>query len=201
MERYTNLDTVLDRVWRRLERAADDSGAAFRTPAFGTVQGNRPHLRTVVLRVAARAERRLAFHTDRRSQKVEDIRASARVAWHVWDADTSEQVRLCGTATVHTDDAVADALWADQDPRSLDVYVRPAPPGTPIDHPDEGIDPADAGEAVTRDDVASGRSHFAVVRTAIDDIDWLHLHPEGHYRARFEYDADAEAFDGTWIVP
>jgi hypothetical protein len=49
--------------------------------------------------------------------------------------------------------------------------------------------------------VADGRPHFAVVRTVIDEIDWLHLHPEGHYRAHYRFEADQEQFAGTWIVP
>jgi len=201
MTRFDDLDTVHTRVWRRLSEAAAEPGHPYRTLTFGTTQDDTPRLRTVVLRKVHRPARRLAFHSHRRAQKIDDIRATGRIAWQGWDPETAEQVRLGGTATVHTDDDVADAMWADQDPRSLDVYVRPAPPGTPIDNPDEGIDPTVAGDPVTRDDVAPGRSHFAVVRTVIDELDWLHLHPEGHARARFEYDPDAEGVDGTWIVP
>ena len=201
MDRFDELDTVHSRVWRRLSEAAGEPGHPYRTLTFGTTQDGTPRLRTVVLRQVNRAARRLAFHSDRRAQKIHDIRATGRVAWQGWDPETAEQVRLAGTATVHTDDPVADAMWADQTPASLDVYVRPAAPGTPIDDQGEGVDPSVAEGPVTQADVEAGRPHFAVVRTVIDEIDWLHLHPEGHVRARFAYDADAEAFDGTWIVP
>ena len=52
---------------------------------------------------------------------------------------------------------------------------------------------------LTREDVADGRSRFAVVRAVVERIDWLHTHPEGHYRALFEWNDDA--FDGNWVVP
>jgi len=201
MERFEELDTVRARVWRRLSEAAGEPGHPYRTLTFGTTQDDIPRLRTVVLRQVGRAARRLAFHSDRRAQKIDDIRAAGRIAWQGWDPDTAEQVRLGGTATVHTDDAVADAMWAEQNPSSLDVYVRPAAPGTPVDDPDEGVDPSVAEEPVAQADVEAGRPHFAVVRTVIDKIDWLHLHPKGHVRARFVYDPGAGAFDGTWIVP
>lgn len=201
MDRFDELDTVQSRVWRRLSEAAGEPGHPYRTLTFGTAQDDTPRLRTVVLRQVHRPARRLAFHSDRRTQKIDDIRATGRIAWQGWDPETAEQVRLSGTATVHTDDAVADAMWADQDPASLALYVRPAAPGTPIDTPDEGVDPSVAEAPVTQADVEPGRPYFAVVRTVIDEIDWLHLHPKGHVRARFEYDPDAEAFDGTWIVP
>jgi pyridoxine/pyridoxamine 5'-phosphate oxidase len=201
MERYTSLETVLSRVWRRLERAAEESSRPFRTLAFGTARDGQAHLRTVVLRMAAREKRRLAFHTDRRAQKVEDVRAHDRIAWHGWDPESSEQVRLHGAATVHTDDDVADAMWTDQSPRSLAVYPRPTAPGTPLDTPDDGLQASVQEEPITREDVAAGRPYFAVVRTVIDEIDWLHLHPEGHYRARFRFDPDRQRFEGTWVVP
>jgi len=201
MKRYDDLDTVQARVWRRLSTAAAEPGHPYRTLTFGTTKDDTPRLRTVVLRQVHRPARRLAFHSDRRAQKIDDVRATGRIAWQGWDPETAEQVRLGGTATIHTDDAVADAMWADQDPGSLDVYVSPAAPGTPINDPDEGIDPSVAEGPVTRAEVESGRSHFAVVRTVIDEIDWLHLHPEGHVRARFEYEPEAEGSEGTWIAP
>lgn len=196
-----DLDTVRDRVWQRIERAAEDSRSPFRILTFGTVQGDQPHLRSVVLRSAARGDRRLSFHSDRRAGKVEDIRAHDRIAWHGWDPDTSEQIRLRGTATVHTDDAVADEMWDAQEPSALALYPRPPAPGTPLGGPDDGLQASVKEEPITREDVAEGRQYFAVIRTVVDEINWLHLHPEGHYRARFRFNPDRQAFEGNWIVP
>jgi pyridoxine/pyridoxamine 5'-phosphate oxidase len=201
MDRYTDLNTVFDRVWRRLERAADASDHPFHTPTFGTVQDGQPHLRTVVLREADARERALAFHTNRHSQKVADLEAGSRIAWHGWDAETREQVRLRGTATVHTDDAVADTMWESQPPRSLAVYPQTEPPGTSLDAPGDGLRASVQERPIRREDVEAGRPHFAVVRTVIDEIDWLHLHPEGHYRAQFQLGPDQQRPNGTWVVP
>lgn len=201
MERLTDLDDVLDRVWTQFDAAADDPGHPFRLLTFGTAQDNAPQLRTVVLRETDLDARRLAFHSDRRAQKIADIRANNRVSWVGWTPETSEQVRLHGTATVHTDDEVADAMWAAEDPASLGLYVRSEPPGTPLDRPGDGRRAVATNEDITRADVADGREHFAVVRTVIDEVDWLHLHREGHYRARFQRDREEQAFKGTWIVP
>jgi hypothetical protein len=201
MERLTNLDDVLDRVWHRLERAAEKPGHPFRTLTLGTAREDAPHVRTVIVRDTDRDARRLAFHTDRRTRKVEDIRDSDRIAWHGWTPDTREQLRLQGTATVHCDDEVADALWAAERPSSLDVYVRDDEPGTPVDRPRDGRAEAVRNKTLTRADVAEGRPYFAAVRTVIDEIEWLHLHPEGHYRARFAFDATEERFEGNWILP
>jgi len=92
-------------------------------------------------------------------------------------------------------------MWEDQDPRSLKVHARHTASGTPVDAPKDGLVDAVQSESVTRDDVAEGRRHFAVVRTEVDGIDWLHLHPEGHYRARFRLTDDGEGREQTWVIP
>lgn len=200
MDPPTSLDSVLRHVWSRLEEAAENPGHVFRTLTFGTVGEDAPHLRTVVLRRADREVRVLAFHTNRYAQKVEDIRATGGVAWHGWDPDAREQVRLRGRATIHTDDDRADAMWAAEDPASLDVYVPTAKPGTSIEDPDAGRRSVPAAP-VTRADVAPGREQFAVIRTVIEEIDWLHLHPDGHARAQFTLESEGKGGEGTWVVP
>jgi len=202
MKRYTDLDEVYDRVWRELTAAADASDHPFRILTFGTASSDgAPHLRSVVTRLVDPSARALAFHTDRRAQKVEDLRTDARVAWHGWRPDTSEQVRLRGRATVHLDDDVAAKMWENQDPESLVVYARREASGTPVESPDDGLIDAVGSEPIGRDDVAEGRRHFAVVRTAVDLIDWLHLHPDGHYRARFRLGEEGKEREQTWLIP
>lgn len=201
MTRYTNLEAVLNHVWSEIEAAAKTPGHPYRFLTFGTVHEQAPDLRTVVLRRADEGARELQFHTDRRSRKVEALSHNDRVAWHGWDPDACQQIRLFGTGSVHLDDDVAMDLWEGQPPTSLTDYVRPSAPGTGLEEPGDGLRPVVKSEPITEDDVAEGQQNFAAVRTIVDRIEWLHLHPEGHYRARFEYDRTQEAFDGTWVVP
>jgi hypothetical protein len=202
MERYDDLDALLDHIWTYVETAADDSSHPFRTPTFGTAGMDRPNLRTVVLRQADADARLLGFHSDRRTQKIGEIRANDTVMWHGWDPERSEQLRLQGTATIHTNDAFASRMWQQGTPQELWLYARPKTPGVPTDTPESGIKAGveeKAFEDLTREDIADGRPYFAAVRTIVEEIHWLHLHPEGHYRARFKWDGNA--FDGTWVIP
>lgn len=201
MPRYTNLDAALNHVWDEIEAAAEAPDHAYRHLVFGTVHERAPDLRTVVLRRADEDARRLLFHTDRRTRKVEALRENDRIAWHGWDADAREQIRLYGTASVHLDDDVEMDLWETQSPDSLAMYVRSVAPGSPLDEPGDSLRPAVKSEPVTDDDVAESRQYFAAIQTVIDRIEWLHLHPDGRYRARFEYQPDQEAFEGSWVVP
>ena len=201
VDRITDLDALLDHVWTYVTEAGTNSQHPFRTPAFGTAGIDPPNLRTVVLRHADADDRTLAFHTDRRAGKVGQIRAHDRVAWHGWDPESSQQLLLHGSATVHTSDRVADEMWEAASPRELQLYMRPKTPGTPLDAPSDALDARVKSDDLTREDVAPGRKYFAAVRTVIDEIIFLHLHPEGHYRARFRYDDGADEWDGDWIVP
>jgi hypothetical protein len=199
MDRYTDLDALLDHIWTYVVAGANDREHPFYTPTFVTAL-DRPTARTVVVREASRADRMLAFHTDRRAHKVGEIRGNKRVAWHHWNAETREQLRLVGTATVDTSGPFADALWAEASPRQRLLYVKPKSPNTPADAPTSGLaDGVQALDDPTAEDVAAGRRFFAAVRTVIDEIAWLHLHPDGHYRARFRWQDDA--WRSTWIVP
>lgn len=201
MTRYTNLDAVQNHVWEEIEAAADTPEHAFRRLTFGTVHDRAPDLRTVVLREANAEDHVLQFHTDRRSRKVEALRENERVAWHGWNPEAREQIRMQATATVHLDDNVAMDLWASQPPDSLAVYVRPSAPGSTLDDPDDALRPDANTEPTSKDDVAAGRQNFAVIRTVIDRIEWLHLHPDGHYRARFTYRPERGDVDATWVAP
>lgn len=124
MEGLMTLEEVRTRVWRRMTTAAEEPGHAFRTLAFGTVQDNQPHLRTVTLRSVESEAHRLAFHSDRRAQKIDHLRSNGRVAWLGWDPETREQVRLRGAASVHVNDSVAESMWEAEDSSSLGVYAQ-----------------------------------------------------------------------------
>lgn len=201
MDRIPDLDALLDHIWTYVSEAETDSHHPFRTPAFGTAGIEPPNVRTVILRHVESADRTLAFHSDRRSGKIGQIRANDRIAWHCWDPESSQQLILYGSATVHTSDGWADRLWDAASPEELQLYMRPKTPGTPVDEPSDGLDERVTSGDLTREDVAPGRKYFAAIRTVIDEISFLHLHPDGHYRARFRYDDGAGDWEGDWVVP
>jgi len=201
MERWSHLDDVLDLVWTYVEQGSSDSKHPFRTPTFVTAGQDEPNVRTIVLREVDRNERRLAFHSDRRAKKIADIQANSRVAWHSWDPERSLQLRLSGRAHIHTQDSVARAMWNQESPASLDLYLKPTPPGTESGKPTDGLPSAAKNGPLTREDVQAGRQHFAVVRTVIDDIDALRLGRDIHQRAQFTWNPSLERFRGNWVIP
>ncbi len=190
--RHDDLDELLDHVWTYLQSAATDPSHPGRMPTFCS---DGPDARTVVVRHADRDERRMAFHTDTRSAKLDQLRRRPKVAWHHWNGDLKQQFRLYGRADLHLDDELADEIWKAQGEEGRSHYQKGEAPGTVVETPRSGH-PGRDGDA---EEVEDPRQYFGVVSTVVDRIDWLHLHPEGHYRAEFEW--TSQGFRGTWIVP
>lgn len=200
MKRYSNLDELLNHIWNVVEIGAQDPAHPYHTPTFGTVSSNGPSLRTVILRKVDTQERSLIFHSDSRAQKIKEIQNNSRVTWHFWSPESNEQLRLMGEASLHFDDELANEVWQSNHPKSLKIYVKPIAPGTEVDEPQSGLpEKVESAKLSNHDEVEAGRKYFAVVRTRIDEIDFLHLHKDGNYRAHFKWDHKGKT--SSWIIP
>ena len=153
------------KCWRtcgpRLAGGLKDRHSTFHTPTLVTSADGWPEPRTVVLRLADESTRTLGCHTRLDAAKAGQIRRSPRVAWHVYDRTLKLQVVLRGEATVSTDDDLAEARWRATGHGSRACYRR---------EPRSGVE-VSGWQASERGD---GRDRFAVVRSVIFEIDWLH---------------------------
>ncbi|MEM6489017.1 MAG: pyridoxamine 5'-phosphate oxidase family protein, partial [Pseudomonadota bacterium] len=185
-----DLNAMVAEAWRRLTRGAADKRSAFNTTTVGTMGAQGwPEMRTVVLRQADPSQRRLVFHTDRRSTKAGEIEADGRLSLLFWDPRAKLQLRVWGQARLLTEDPLVDDEWRRLAPGSRDIYRVPMTPGRLIDDPSvaEGTSDGD------------GRDVFAVVPVTVMRIDWLHLRAENHRRARF--DVGPDGWHGRWLAP
>lgn len=186
-----DLDATLAEAFRLLSRGVADRRSAFHTPSLATVgRDGLPELRTVVLRGFEPATRMLRFHTDRRAGKIAAIAANPSVAVHGYDAQAAIQLRLAGTATLHSDDAIADQAWAASLPASRTIYAVDPGPGSEIEAPA----PAPA-------DPAAGRAYFAVVLVRFNQLEFLSLHASGHRRSRYRWQGPVQTPQSAWLVP
>ncbi|RAL23114.1 hypothetical protein DL240_09535 [Lujinxingia litoralis] len=190
--RYTSLDEVLAHLWSYAARGARYRDNAMATPIFvSTAVEGGPSARTVVLREVEEG-RALLCHTDRRSRKVAELAEEPRSIWVTYDRQEHQQFQFIGRSSVHTDDDVADRMWAEESPDELVFYFKRSRPSEGAAGPTSAQD----FESVSEDEA---RGNFAVVRTEIEAIMWQHVHPEGEYRARFEWDGGR--WVGTWLIP
>lgn len=191
---YDDLDASFAEAWRLLAEGAALGRSGFHLPALATLGADgAPRLRTVVLRVADPETGTLRFHCDRRSDKAAEIAANPACALMAYDAAAKIQIRAEGRATLHTDDAVAEAAWAGSRAMSRVCYGAEPAPGTALP----------AGDAYTLPDetaaTAIGRPHFAAVLVRAARLDFLYLDRRGHRRAVWR--RDAEPWAGGWVAP
>jgi hypothetical protein len=189
---HDSLPATLARAFAMLSEGVTSRRGAAHSPALATIGlDGRPRLRTVVLREVDEAARTLRFHTDRRSEKVPEIEREPRVALHVYDQAAKFQMRVEGRASLHRDDAVADAAWAGSRAMSRACYGTVPAPGRPIG---EG----GAFRLPEPDELDAGRANFAAVVVTLERIETLHLAFTGHRRALFRFEG---TWGATWLVP
>ncbi len=191
---FDDLDACREALWRLLADGAERGRSGFHLPALATVDAEgRPRLRSVVLRAADAGSGTLRFHCDRRSDKAAELAARPACALQAYDADAKVQVRIEGTARLHTADAVAEAAWAEARAMSRVCYGTEPAPGTAL---------AEGGAYTLPDAEAAltlGRPHFAAVTVRAERLDFLYLDRRGHRRAGWRR---AEAgWTGTWLTP
>jgi hypothetical protein len=133
----------------------------------------------------------LRFHTDARSEKIRELGRDPRIAIQAYDPAQKVQIRIEGLASIHAEDAVADAAWAGSREFSRACYAIDPGPGTPIIAPDAYRLDGDAG--VT----GVGRPDFRAVLVTATSLEWLLLAHSGHRRAIF----DLRKGEGAWLAP
>ena len=180
----------LHEAFRLLANAVPDRRSPFHTPTVASLDDTgAPSLRTVVLRSFDAGARSLRFHTDCRSDKARGIARDGRVMMHFYDAALHIQIRVAGHATLHLDDAVADAAWAASRPSSRMCYAAPDASGAIVAAPPAAPQDSDIG-----------RPHFAAAVIGFHRLEWLWLAAAGHQRARYIWD-EAGHLSAEWIAP
>jgi pyridoxamine 5'-phosphate oxidase len=189
---YDDLAGSLEVAWALWSRGVADRRSPFHAPTCATIGlDGRPRARVVILRGCEPSVGMLRFHTDRRSDKFAEIGRDGRMALTGYDHGQKIQVRLEGRATLHTDDAHADAAWEGSRSFSRVCYgVQPGP----------GVGIANGGDFAlpsADEDIAAGRANFCAVRLQAETLEWLYLAHDGHRRARFDLAGGA----GGWLAP
>jgi hypothetical protein len=191
---HDDLQGTLAECWRMWSRGVADRRSPFHAPTVASIGlDGRPRARVAILRGCDPAGRVLRFHTDRRSSKFAELVADPRVALTAYDAGAKFQVRVEGRATLHTDDAAADAAWAGSRPFSRVCYGVDPAPGVEI------AQGADFALPAEDDEIAAGRANFCAVVIAVETMESLFLAQAGHRRARFAFrDGSTES---VWLTP
>ena len=184
--RLETLDAVEAAIWEQLALCVVDKSHPWRTPVLATIDGERADARTVVLREIDERQHALLIYTDERAGKVHQLLRQPHGTLVMWSPALGWQLRCRVRLVIEMSGLAASSRWARVrlSPAAQD-YLSPLPPGTTVGMP---APPPPPHDPVARD-------YFAVIEAAIDAIDWLDLHPDGHRRAIFD------ARGARWVQP
>ena len=183
-----DLPTVEKNCWEMLSVAVSDRKHPMRSMVVGSVSGSMAQIRTIVLRKVDIETRKIYFHTDIRSSKIEDIRRTGQLSWLAYDQTQRTQIRLCGTTTLHHGDDVAQTQWNLTPHHSRRNYLLPE--GSGKKHSEDFKTHQDklSDFSYTLEESEAGFKNFVVVITNVEKLDWYYAHHTGNRRAGFTYE-------------
>ena len=175
---FHDAEACYARVAGHLAVGVADPRHPFHWPAVATVDGDRPAVRTVVLRSFDPEARTATFHTDARSAKIDQLRRDPRVDMHAYDNLARLQIIIIASAELHHADDLSRAEWLGVTPKSRATYALPLPPGVviPADDPVAALEPVEDVDSVAYE-------NFTAVVCKVTEIEILELLPAGNRRA------------------
>jgi len=181
-----SLEEIWQAVKHELHRGALDAKHPFHWVNLGTVSGEFPSVRTVVLR---KVNENLHFFifTDYRSEKCSDLKVNPNATLHYYHPKKQVQIRIKAETKLHFQNEWAAEFWKTIPSHRRSEYTGAQAPGTPISNHKEGWMEVDS------------EHHFFTVLEFIPlEIEILQLRKEGHLRVLFSKGSD---WEGTWLVP
>jgi pyridoxamine 5'-phosphate oxidase len=196
---YTLTDLEKD-CWIRLLNGSLKGRDPLHNATIANTNIHGVNMRTVVLRKVNTAEKTIAFHTDIRSGKWNELQENNNVSWLFYDVAGRIQIRLAGKATLHKDDEIANEAWLKSNANSRKIYMGEIAPSKYSDLPTSGVPAAfeSADPSITESE--AGRKNFGTVITKVNWMEWLWLNSKGHRRAGFTY-ANNNDFKANWLMP
>lgn len=188
----SDLTEILQICWRHLDHGTKDRRSGFHHPVVSTVNAaGKPKSRVIILREADADKKILRFNADVRTLKWGEITRQRAVSLTFYDEPEKTQLRVEGSATLHTGDSTAKLAWDASQRMSRLGYCAMPGPGTAIASPEDFHLPQ------PDDDSSAGLANFGTIIVEVSSIEWLYLKVRGNRRALFDLDANT----AQWLVP
>lgn len=194
-----DLNAIEQDLWIRLLNGSLKASNPFHTGVLGTINGDFPELRTVVIRKINAAQKEIRFHTDIRSPKAKLLQDNPRISWLFYSEKNRMQYRMKGIATLNYKNEKTLEAWQCTSLNSRKCYLTTIAPGAEIHSPTESFPLWSQANHCGIEETEIAYSNFTVVETKIQEIDWLYLNHAGHRRVHINYAQDG--FKAQWINP
>ena len=187
---------ILKTEYKELQKATKHGKHEYHCFYFATVDNKTPKLRTVVLRALDKDNNTLSFHTDLRSNKVEEIQSNKNVSALFYDKKRRVQIRIRGKAQLDENSNKLKKIWSSMRPESKLCYMGPFAPGERLDQFQPNL-PNHNAQNITSQNNEKGYKNFCRVTIYLKNLDWLQLEHSGHRRIYFSFDKGSKP---VWIA-
>ena len=198
---YDDLDLTLKEILGLIQRGVKDRKSGFHNFVLATSSfDNKPDARTVVLRGFDSKKMEISFHSDLRSQKINQLIKNKNVCLVFYDEKKKIQLRIKGKTNINKSFHQA---WDKLTNWSKRCYLTKDPPGQESKHPSSGFPDEFAFDAPSLEQTKDGFKNFGQIRVSINQIEWLFLASQGHRRALFEVIESNGNYliEGKWLIP
>ena len=187
---------ILKNEFSALSEAVKTAKHEYHSFSFATLRLNKPEIRTVILREIDNQKNTIAFHSDIRSSKLDDIKMNNNVSALFYDKVRRIQLRINGEASIDKGSPKLKSSWDAMKPESKLCYMGPYAPSKELNSFLVNLPNHNAQNISSKSD-ALGYSRFCKITIKIKSMDWLHLKHTGHERLLFSFD---KKITSKWIA-
>lgn len=178
-------NNILQGIKNELVNGSSKKEHPYRFFTIGTQNGNTVRLRTVVLRKVF-PNFKLLFYTDKRSQKVADIKKQKKISILFYHPKKKLQLRMDGEANIISDTVKIEELWKNISAASRKDYTTLKAPGEHIKAPEHL-------------EFDASVNHFCPIEIEPQQIEFLRLGKPHH--TRISYHLVENEWKGQFLVP
>ena len=191
---------IYNQIWANIDNGISDRNHEYHSGIFSSIDNKKfPSLRSIILRNASKSKRTITFHTDYRSQKIEQISKNNNCFLLLYSAKLKEQLRIKVKSEINHKNELTRKIWDNISLMSKKCYLTKFPPSTNVEIPTDGIDENLIGKEPSEKDSLIGFINFSVIVNYIESIEWLFLNSNGHRRIIFDFREDI--IKHQWLIP
>ena len=196
---YNDLNKVYLKIWDLLDKGLKNRDAPFHIPVFISSDKDKVDGRIVVLRGVDEKEKKIWFHSDIRSNKIEKLKNNPDVAFLFYDKSEKIQLRISGSTKINYQNNTTQNSWQKTAHLSRQCYLGNKAPGADVSTPTSGLTSEVDNLKYTIEESEIGYKNFCVIETYIKSIEWLYLAAKGHRRAYFNL--NKKQLEKKWLIP
>ena len=196
---YNDLDKVYLKIWELLRIGLKNRDLPFHIPVFICGNKNRSDGRIVVLRGVDEKEKKIWFHSDIRSNKVNILKSNSEATFLFYDKNEKIQLRISGNTKINYQNNISKKSWEKTAHMSRQCYLGDKAPGSDVSIPTSGLTSDVDNLKFTKKESEIGYKNFCVIETFIKSIEWLYLAAKGHRRAYFTLKNNL--LEKKWLIP